>query len=142
MSHIKNVFHESFGRVDKIKAGSEKSFGVTFAIIFLLLAVLPVFFQHPVRLWALLLSSIFLIIAFVAPNLLKPLNLFWLKFGIFLNKIISPVVLFLLFIFAFIPIGLLLKLFKKDILNLNFDKLSDSYWIKSNAQLSSMKDQF
>lgn len=142
MSHIKNFSHESFSRIDKIKPGSEKAFGITFATVFLLLAVLPVLFQHPIRVWALFLSLIFLVISFISPQLLKPLNLFWLKFGLFLNIIISPIILFLLYWMAFVPTGLLLKLLKKDVLTLKFDKLTDSYWIKSDTQVNSMKDQF
>lgn len=142
MPHTKNFSHESFSRIDKIKPGSEKSFGITFTTAFLLLAILPVVFRHPVRFWALLLSLTFLIISLVAPKILKPLNLLWLKFGLLLNIIISPIVLFLLFWMAFVPTGLFLKLFKKDVLNLKFDKIADSYWIKSDTQVSSMKDQF
>lgn len=142
MPEKKSPFHENFDRNDKVKLISEKSFGLTFAVVFLLLAILPILFQHPIRLWSLMISLIFYIVTFLSPKLLKPLSLYWLNFGLLLNKIISPVVLLLLYYLAFVPTGLLLKLLKKDILKLKINKLSDSYWNKSDAQISSMKDQF
>lgn len=142
MSSAKNQSHENFDRLEKTKQSSEKSFGITFGILFLLLAFAPLFIKHSFRLWAFVASLIFFIAAFAAPNLLKTLNRLWTQFGLLLNRIISPLVLAVLFYLIFAPMGFLLKLFKKDILDLKLDKIRHSYWIKSDSQLSSMKDQF
>ena len=90
----------------------------------------------------LLASIVFLAITLIDPVRLKPLNQLWGQFGLLLNKIISPVILGLLFFSAFVPVGLILKLCKKDVLDLKINKQQKSYWITSENDLSSMKDQF
>lgn len=142
MSKTENQFHENYNRTEKIKISSEKNFGLTLGIIFSLISLLPLIAGHQIRLWALVLGVIFIGPALLKPELLKWPNIYWAKLGLLLNKIVSPVILFILFFFVFFPIGLLLKVFRKDILNLKIDKTQKSYWIKSEAAPTNMADQF
>ena len=91
--------------------------------------------------WAIFLSLIFLILGLINSKLLTPLNILWFKFGILLGKIVSPLVMGIIFFVIVTPIALLMKLFKKDVLNLKFNK-DNSYWIEKDKQKSKMKNQF
>lgn len=142
MAKLKNNSHENYDRAEKIKISSEKNFGLTLGIIFSAIGLLPMFAGHSVRIWALALSIAFIGPALLKPELLKWPNLYWAKLGLLLNKIVSPVILFILFFFVFFPIGLLLKIFKKDVLSLKIDKTKKSYWIKSETTPTNMVDQF
>ena len=135
-------FHESYDRTEKFKAGSDRAFGITFSVVFALLAFFPVFFGHNIRLWALILSLIFAFLAFLRPIWLRKPNHYWLRFGLFLNRLISPLILALLFFAAFLPTALLLRLFGKDLLNLKINPDTKSYWIISPPDNSSMTEQF
>lgn len=139
---MKNHSHENFNRKEKVKLGTEKNFGYVFTGVFFLVAVAPLFFSRPLRFGFLIASICFLAVTLIDPARLKPLNQLWGRLGILLGKIVSPIVLGLLFFSAFLPVGILLKLFKKDVLNLKLLKHEKSYWIKSETGLSSMKDQF
>jgi hypothetical protein len=138
----KNQSHENYERAEKVKLGSDKKFGLTLGIIFSFLGLAPLMAQHPIRLWALIVGFIFISLALTKPKLLSMPNLYWSKLGLLLGKIISPFVLFLLFFLVFLPIGLLLKVFRKDILNLKINKEQQSYWIKSETSSTNMVDQF
>lgn len=142
MTKLKNNSHENYDRVEKIKISSEKNFGLTLGIIFSLLGLLPLIAGHPIRIWWLVLGAAFLVPAFVKPELLKLPNQYWAKLGLLLNKIVSPVILFVLFFLVFFPMGVLLRVFKKDILNLKIDKSKKSYWIQSESAPTNMVDQF
>lgn len=142
MSSKENNSHENYNRVETTLVGSEKNFGLTFAVIFMLLALAPLIRQHPPRWWAVALSLLFLTLALISPKLLKIPNLYWFKFGMLLHTILSPIILALLFFAVFTPLGLVLRLFRKDILNIKIKKSLASYWIKSDASITSMKDQF
>lgn len=142
MALTKNFNHENFDRKEKFKSGTEKSFGLTFGCVFLIIALLPLLRQHPANVWPLGVSFLFFVFAFGAPAYLKFPNMLWLKLGLLLNRIVSPVILSVLFFLVFLPTGLLLKLFKKDILGLKLDRAARSYWIRSADPESSMKDQF
>ena len=120
---------------------NNKNFGILFFFIFILIAFWPVLQNNSIRLWSLIISFIFLFVAFVKPILLRPFYTLWIKFGEFLGKIIAPIVMFLIFFFLITPLSLLVRICGKDLLNLKFDK-SKSYWIKKNNQSFSMKKQF
>lgn len=135
-------FHESYDRVEKIKSGSDRAFGITFSVVFALLAFIPLFWGHGLRIWAFILSLIFALLAFIKPLWLRKPNQYWLRFGLFLNRLVSPVILALLFFAAFLPTGLLLRLFGKDLLNLKIKRDQKSYWIISPSDKSSMTEQF
>jgi len=120
---------------------SNKSFGLVFFIVFLLIAIFPLLKQEDIRIWSLIISFIFLFLGLLNSEILSPLNKIWFKFGILLGKIVSPVVMGIIFFVVVTPIGLLMKLFKKDILNLKFNK-HNSYWVEKNEPKSKMKNQF
>ncbi|ARJ49236.1 SxtJ family membrane protein [Candidatus Pelagibacter sp. RS40] len=124
-----------------IKISSNRSFGLVFFIVFLIISTYPLLNDQNIRIWSLIVSLIFLILGLINSNLLLPLNKIWFKFGILLGKIFSPIVMGMIFFFVVTPIALLMKIFKKDILNLKFNK-NKSYWIKKNESSSSMKNQF
>ena len=127
--------------MDKIKIGSNRSFGLVFFIVFLLIAIYPLIYSGDLRIWSLIISLIFLILGLFDSKILYPLNKIWFKFGIFLGKIISPFVMGIIFFFVVTPTSLLMKIFNKDLLNLKFNK-NKSYWIEKNEPKSKMKNQF
>jgi hypothetical protein len=128
-------------RMEKFNLPSNKNFGLVFFVVFLLVAFYPLIVKGDIRLWSFILSLIFLILGLINSKILTPLNIAWLKFGIFLGKIISPIIMGIIFFCVVTPTGLLMRVFKKDILKLKFNNHS-SYWIKKNEQKSKMKDQF
>ena len=126
-----------------VSIGSEKSFGLVFSIFFILLGL---YFYTKTQLtfsiFFLILSISFFIFSFVKPSVFKIPNLLWSKLGILLGMIISPIVLFIIFIFLVTPIGLFMRLIGKDLLNEKTSKKISSYWIKRKIQMNDMKDQF
>ena len=127
--------------MSEIKIGSNRSFGIIFSIVFLLIAIYPLINNGELRLWSLIISISFLLLGLINSRTLNPLNKLWFKLGIFLGKIISPLVMGIIFFLVVTPIGLLMRLLKKDLLNLKFNKNS-SYWIEKNEPKSKMKNQF
>ena len=125
----------------KIKISSNRSFGIVFAIVFLLIAFWPILNEGQIRIWSIIISIIFLILGLLNSKLLKPLNILWFEFGIFLGKIISPLIMGIIFFFVVTPIAVLMRLLKKDLLNLKFTNKT-SYWIEKNDPKSKMKNQF
>lgn len=126
---------------ESIKLPSNRNFGLVFSIFFLIISFYPLIFQKNLNKWALILSITFLILGLMNSNLLSPLNKVWFKFGIILGKIISPIVLFLIFFLVMTPISIYLKLIKKDILKLKKNN-ENTYWIPKEKSNSTMKDQF
>ena len=125
----------------KIKVGSNRSFGVVFSIVFLIIALLPLINGNSIRIWSVILSLIFFILGLLNSNILSPLNRIWFKFGIILGGIVSPIVMGLVFFLVVTPTSLILRLFKKDILSLKKNE-SMTYWIKKLDKKSKMKNQF
>ena len=127
--------------MDDIKISSNRSFGIVFFIVFLLIALYPLINQGEFRLWSLIISFIFFILGILNSKILTPLNKFWFKFGIFLGKIVSPIIMGIIFFFVVTPIGVLMRIFGKDVLNLKYNN-DKSYWIKKTGPKSKMKNQF
>jgi len=127
--------------MDDIKISSNRSFGIVFFIVFILIAFYPLINQGEIRIWSVLISLLFLILGIINSKILTPLNKVWFKFGIFLGKIISPIVMCLIFFLVVTPIAVLMRMLKKDLLNLKFNK-NNSYWIEKTDPKSSMKNQF
>ena len=121
---------------------SVKSFGVLFSIVFLVIAIWPLQNSGDIRWWSLVVSSIFFVLGLINSKILLPLNNYWIKFGELLGKIIAPIVMLFIFFIVITPISILVKIFKKDLLNLKFDKKKDTYWIKRDKDLGPMKNQF
>ena len=126
---------------NKIKINSNRSFGIVFFVVFLIVGLWPILSENDIRIWSIILSLIFLILGLLNSKLLTPLNKVWFKFGITLGGIVAPIVMGLIFFMVVTPISLLMKLFNKDVLNLKKNN-NKSYWILRNQQKSRMKDQF
>lgn len=120
---------------------SDKSFGIFFFIFFFIISLLPLFNNGNINIWFLSLAIIFLLLSFVMPVLLSPFNIIWTKFGIYLGKIISPIIMMFIYLIIVTPIGIIMRLLKKDILDLNFNK-NKSYWIERSSKKTNMKKQF
>jgi hypothetical protein len=121
---------------------SPKSFGVVFSIVFLIIALYPLISSEGIRAWALIVSAVFLLLAYVAPNVLSLPNKLWFKFGILLGSIIAPIVMTLVYILTVLPTGLIMRLLGKDLLKQKLDKNAKSYWIERREPMGSMKNQF
>ena len=125
----------------QIKMSSNRSFGIVFCIFFLLVALYPLIHDESIRFWSLFISIIFLILGLLKSKFLNPLNKIWFKFGIFIGKIISPIIMGLVFFFVVTPTGLIMRALGKDLLKLNYDN-NKSYWINKTGPKSRMKNQF
>ena len=120
---------------------SNRSFGVVFFVFFLIISLFPLLNDNDIRYWSLILSIIFLVLGLLNSNLLTPLNNLWFKFGILLGKVISPFIMGITFFIIVTPIGIIMKILKKDLLNLKFNN-KKTYWIEKNGPKSKMKNQF
>ena len=127
--------------MSKIKVGSNKSFGIVFCIFFLIVSLYPLTNDKSFILWSLILSCIFLILGLLNSTVLTPLNILWFKFGILLGRFVSPIVMGLVFFLVVTPTGMIMRLFKKDLLKLKKNNLN-TYWINRPNSKSDMKNQF
>ena len=123
------------------KISSNRSFGILFSIVFAIIAFWPIINGNPLRLWSIPISIIFLVLGLLNSKLLNPLNIIWVKFGELLGRIIAPIVMAIIYFIIITPIGLFMRLIRKDLLNLKFSK-ANTYWIKREKKISSMKKQF
>ena len=126
---------------ETIQIGSNKSFGIVFFVVFLLISLYPLTYVGDIKLWSLIISFIFLILGLLNSKILAPLNKIWFKFGILLGKIVSPLIMGAIFFLVVTPIGIILRLMGKDVLNLKYNK-NNSYWIENSSPKSKMKNQF
>ena len=120
---------------------SNRSFGLVFFIFFIIIAIYPVFNGNEIKIYFVIISLIFLVLGLINSAILSPLNKIWLKFGLLLGKIVSPIVMGIIFFLVVSPIGILMRILGKDILNLSYNK-KKSYWIKRYSSKSKMKNQF
>ena len=127
---------------EKIKMSSNKSFGIVFFVFFLILSLYPLLNKEKLNLLFLIFSITFLILGILNSKILTPLNKVWFKFGIILGKIISPIIMGIIFFLVVTPIGLLMKILGKDLLKLKYNKKDNTYWIEKNGPKSKMKNQF
>ena len=127
--------------MDKIKIGSNRSFGIVFFVVFLLIALYPLINDESVRIWSLVISIVFLVLGIFNSRILTPLNLLWFKFGIALGKILTPIIMGIVFFLVVTPIGIFMRILRKDLLNLKFKK-KGTYWIEKKGPKSEMKNQF
>ena len=125
----------------EIKIGSNKSFGIVFFIVFLLIAIYPLINNDELRIWSLVVSIIFLILGLINSKVLTPLNKLWFKFGLLLGKVISPLIMGIIFFLVVTPTALIMRIIGKDLLNLKFNN-KNSYWIEKTGPKSKMKNQF
>ena len=128
-------------QTEDIKLGSNRSFGIVFFVVFLLISLYPLLNNEHIKIWSLIISLIFLFLGLLNSKFLSPLNKIWFKFGLFLGKLISPLIMGFIFFLVVTPIGLLMRMLGKDLLNLKFNT-KKSYWIKKDGLKSKMKNQF
>ena len=124
-----------------IKIGSNRSFGAVFFVVFLLIGLWPILKGNELRIWSIVISLIFLILGILNSKILTPFNKVWFRFGIFLGNFISPIIMGIVFFLVVTPTGLIMKLFRKDLINLRKNN-SSTYWIEKKDIKSSMKNQF
>ena len=110
--------------------GSERSFGLVFATVFLLVALWPLLDRVSPRWWAIAVAAVFALCAFIKPRLLAPLNRLWFRFGELLHRIVSPVALGVIFFGAITPYALVMRLFGRDALLLRKASARPSYWVR------------
>ncbi len=126
---------------EKIKLPSNKSFGIFFFILFLLISLYPLVNDQSFRVWSFILSLLFLLLGLKNSKILTPFNIMWLKLGLLLGKIFSPIIMGVVFFLVVTPIGVTMRIFKKDLLNLKYNDFK-SYWINKKEPKSKMKNQF
>ena len=126
----------------KIKAGTERNFGLVFATVFLIISLYPLWFGKNIHLWACIIAFIFFFFAIFLPKVLILPNKLWFKLGSFLGAIVSPIIMGVIFFFTVTPTGIIMRLFDKGFLNQKIDKTIKSYWTKKIKTVSLMKNQF
>ena len=127
---------------DKIKISSNRSFGLLFFVVFLIVSLWPLTHEGSIRIWSVIVSAVFLILGLINSRLLTPLNVLWFKLGMTLGAIISPIVMGIIFFLVVAPIGLILRIMGKDLLNKKYNKKKKTYWIKRDVPIGTMKRQF
>lgn len=125
-----------------IRLSSNRNFGIVFFLFFLAISLWPLTSNESVKIWFLAISMIFLFLGLINSNLLLPLNRLWFQFGLLLGNIIAPIVMGIIYFLIVTPTGLILRIFNKDILNLNRNKKIKSYWVEKDKKHSSMRNQF
>ena len=125
----------------KIKISSNKSFGIVFFTVFLIIAIWPLLNGYEIRYWSLIISIVFLILGILNSKILTPLNKTWFKIGILLGNIISPIIMSIIFFLVVTPTSFIMKILGKDLLNLK-KNTKNSYWITKQNKNSRMKNQF
>ena len=121
---------------------SEKSFGVIFSIVFLIVSLYPLINSEGLRIWALAVSIIFFLLAFAVPKILSVPNQLWFKFGLLLGSIITPIIMAMVYFITVVPTGIIMRLLGKDLLKQKLDNNAKSYWIKRSEPMGSMRNQY
>lgn len=120
---------------------SNRNFGIVFFLVFLLISIWPIIDGHSLRIWSLIISFTFLFLGLLNSKILSPLNLLWIKLGEILGRIVAPLVMGIIYFIVVTPIGLFMRFIGKDILGKKFLN-TQSYWIKREKNIGSMKRQF
>ncbi|MEQ8667372.1 MAG: SxtJ family membrane protein [Rhodospirillales bacterium] len=111
--------------------GSNRAFGIVFAAFFAILGFFPLVFGDGIwRVWPFAVAGSFLCVALAVPRALTPLNKIWFKFGLLLHRLMTPIILFILYFVSVTPIAAILRIFGKDPLNRKFDPSAGTYWIE------------
>ncbi len=121
---------------------SNKSFGIVFSIVFLIIAIWPLKNGNDIRIWSIIIAILFLSLGLINSRFLTPLNNIWLKFGELIGKIVSPIVMGIIYFLVITPIGLFMRIIGKDLIGLKLSKQKETYWIKRQKNITSMKRQF
>ena len=126
----------------KIGRGTERSFGLVFAAVFTIIGFYPLWYNENIRLWACIIAFIFLFFGIFFPKILIVPNKLWFKLGLLLGSIMAPIIMGMIFFLTVTPIGIIMRLLGKDIINQKIKKTAKSYWIKRKKTASSMENQF
>jgi predicted membrane metal-binding protein len=126
---MKSNSHESFQGYAREKTGSNRSFGFVIGGVFVLIALWPLVHGEPPRYWALAPAVPLIVLAAFRPDMLQRPNELWAKFGLLLGRIVSPIVMGVIFYLWITPFALVMRLFKKRLLALEFERDAASYWI-------------
>lgn len=121
--------HEDYARKNDVKMGSNRSFGIVFAVVFAIIGLAPLWGGGPVRIWAVSIAATFLAVALIYPAALASLNRLWFRFGMLLNRITTPLIMGLLFYVTVTPTALIMRALGKDPLRLKLDPSAKTYWI-------------
>lgn len=138
-------FHEDIKREDKVIGPSNRSFGYTFAGVFLFVGALNIWKEHVAGVWWIGGAAFFFLLARFWPRPLTPLNAAWLRLGLLLHRIVSPVIMGLMFFAVMTPIGWIMRRLGHDLLSRRLDPSADSYWVvrpPRDSTTDSMKNQF
>ncbi|MBI5717889.1 MAG: hypothetical protein HZC37_09400 [Burkholderiales bacterium] len=120
--------HENLSREQQIEGSSDRAFGFVFAVVFVIVAAWPLISGGRPRWWAAGIAAAFALVALLRPGLLARPNRWWMKLGLLLGAIVSPIALGVLFYGVFTPIGAFMRLAGKDPLRLARDASAPSYW--------------
>ena len=121
--------HESFDRKAPVSSSSNRAFGLVFGAVFAIIALWPWVFGGRIRIWSAVVGALFVVVAWLWPAVLAPLNRVWTRFGLLLHRVVSPVVLGVMFFVVITPMGLVMRALGKDPLRLRLDRNARSYWI-------------
>ena len=124
------------------KRSSNRSFGLLFFVVFLVIAFWPLTKKSEINLYLISIALIFLVLGLLNSKILSPLNKAWIKLGEILGRIVAPVVMAIVYFIILTPISLLVRLFGKDLIGMKFSNDIKSYWIKRKKNLGSMDKQF
>ncbi len=128
---------------ETVAVGSARGFGIVFCIVFVVIGLWPLMNGEALRLWSVAVAAAFLIVALVYPAILQPLNVLWFRFGALLGRIVSPIVMGMIYFLTVVPTGLVFKLRRADLLHLKRDTTKSTYWIsRDDTKTGSMRDQF
>ena len=126
----------------KTKMSANRSFGLLFFFVFLIISLWPLLNEGPLKIWSIIIAIIFLILGLINSKLLTPLNILWSKFGMFLGSIVSPIVMGIVFFLVITPTGFIMRMMNRDLLNKKYDNKKKSYWINRAKTKTTMKQQF
>ena len=122
--------HSEINRQPAAKIGSERAFGIVFAVVFLLVALWPLIGKEAPRTWAIAVAFVFALCAWLFPKLLAPLNRIWFLFGELLHRIVGPLAMGVIFFGVVTPYALVMRLFGRDALLLRKASARPSYWVR------------
>ncbi len=137
--------HERLERKEELKGSSNRSFGFIFAVFFVLVGTLPVLHHHAYRPWALILAVAIFAVALVIPNILAPLNKLWMQLGLLLSKVMTPIIVGIMFYVFVSPMAMVMRLMGKDPLKLKLSSETSSYWVERTPpgpEPKSLRNQF
>ena len=127
--------------MEKINIPTNKSFGLVFCIVFIIISLFPLLYDENIRNWSVITAIVFLILGLLNSPALTPLNKIWFKFGIIIGNFMSPIIMGIIFFMVVTPTSLLVRVFGKDLLSLKKND-SKTYWVKKDNIKSEMKNQF